>query len=143
METTEKLVLDADSFDSILAMLQSNDKENEEVAFSVINNCDKEKSLVYLLYLHRLSNEKAIEWEKRAPLAFEYLKTTGYTPDRETSYKDILDIIKASDIDEKSSEFSYSYFGKYLLDTIQKLGYDFVENIEVKIKVKNESTTNK
>lgn len=130
------LVLDATSFDNIAAMMNSQDKENLNVAFAVLENCNKKDSLVYLLLLKKDTKPKAEEWKTNAPETYKFLKNIGADPDKVITFKQGLNVLTAQKVPADDTQFYLKYFGNYIFESVKKMGYDFVEGVEVKLKVK-------
>jgi hypothetical protein len=52
------------------------------------------------------------------------------------TYKKILDLLTSRKVPTDDIEFYLSKFGEYLNSTLHSLGYDVIEAVEIKLKIK-------
>ena len=132
--------LNQETHESMLAMMNSTDKENMVVALNCIENVDFDKSLVYILLLKKFSNASAEDWKSNAPKVSAKLKALEVDVDKPINFKKILQIIVQRKVPKDDIQFYLDRFGGYLFTTIKDMGYNYVESIEIKLKTdKNES----
>lgn len=139
--TTHKL--GADTFDSILSMMNSPDKENVVVALQAVENVDFKENLAYLVMLKMKANVTADVWRTNAPECTKRLERIGIPADKPLSYKNVLETFVKYKVPEEALQFYYNNFGSYLLAELKKLGYDWVETVEIKLVLKNKDEPSK
>ena len=51
-------------------------------------------------------------------------------------------MLTAQKVSAEHTQFYLKYFGNYIFESVKKMGYDFVEGVEVKLKVKEGTDVN-
>ena len=135
-EKMEKLALNKENFDQILLMLNSSDKENVVMGLICIEELDVKTGLAYLLLIRKLANVTDELWKMHAPTKVTALKNMGINSGTVLTYKKILDLLTSRKVPTDDIEFYLSKFGEYLNSTLHSLGYDVIEAVEIKLKIK-------
>ena len=136
----DKLVLDTESYDTLLNMFNGDD-EDKIVAFECLNNVDQKKSLVYTLFLRKNANAQHSMWKANCQKVLDYHGSLGFEPTNNIiKHASILEIIKTQPNKEENLNFFLIDFSKFLKDGL-KIAFDFVDDLEFTlkfIKVKND-----
>lgn len=134
---TNKVTLGKDTFPNILGMLESPDPENRVVALSCIDNVDFNSNITYILILKKEGTKATThEWLEHAPNASKLLKGMGIELDKALTYKQILETIVKRKVPSEDIQFYLDSFGLKLFQSIKGLGYDFIDELEINIKLK-------
>ena len=98
----EKVVLNKESVKSVMDMYASKDKDNHLVANEIVNNCDTEKSLPWLVLIYAevgRNNDYWIENMPNALKAVEKLQVYGeYKPTVNNVLMTLLDLKPEADV---------------------------------------------
>ena len=136
----DKLVLDTESYDTLLNMLNGDD-EDKIVAFECLNNVDQKKSLIYTLFLRKHGNAQHSMWKANCKKVLDYHGSLGFEPTNNIiKHASILEIIKTQPNKEENLNFFLIDFSKFLKDGLKR-AFDFVDDLEFTlkfIKVKND-----
>lgn len=120
-----------------ISMLESPDKENHLVGLKVLENIDYKENLVVLLLCYKFGNPKEAGWIDDAPKAFKYMKGKVKLNKQHTfTYKDIFTAIVKTKAAVGQMDLFLDYFSLYLSEQCKVLGYDFIGEIEMKVKAK-------
>lgn len=125
-----------EKFDSVVKMLQSTDEENIVLALTLIEQLEFKENLVFILLAKKNAHCNNPMWEKNAPVTFRNLKAVTPNVSKVLTFKKILQILVAQKVDAEQMQFYLDVFAKYLKEQITAQGMDFVEDIEMKIKIK-------
>jgi hypothetical protein len=136
METKTKLALNRDTYNSVLDMLNSSDKENVVVGLSIIEETDRKKGMACILMLKKRAVATTESWKEHAPATCKWLKTLGADPDQVITFKGILEIISKKQTEPSQMQFFLEEFGVHILGQIRQMGYGFIDDLEIKIKIK-------
>ncbi len=71
-----------DTFQNILDMANSPDKENQVVALTLVDNLDYKKNLIYILVLKKQATITPELWKEHAPKTCKHMTTSGVESDR-------------------------------------------------------------
>jgi len=132
----ETIKLTAETHDNIVEMMNSVDLENRVVALSCIENVDFKDNLVYILLLKKQGGASTSEWTTNAPHTCKLLKSIGVNLDTTLTWKQYLEILIKQDTAPDKIQFYLDRFVKVIHKSITALGYDFIETLEVKVKLK-------
>src|SRR5687767_7707008 len=91
--TPDTLVLNAQTCDNILGMINSVDQENKVVALSCIDNVDFSENLTFILILKKEGQATSAEWTEHAPNTSKMLKSIGVNMDTTLTFKKVLEIL--------------------------------------------------
>jgi len=130
--------IDANAYDNVLKMINSVDTENRVVALTALDNVDFNKSLSYLLLFKKQGNASGAEWAEHAPKVTGMLKGIGINTDSVLTFKQILEIMVKRKVPVEDIQFYLNRFGDHLFNSIKNLGYNFIDTLEIKIKLKTE-----
>jgi hypothetical protein len=139
----EKIKVDEVTFNNVLAMLNSSDKENKVVALSCIEELDVKSGIVYLLLFKKLANVPSALWKEHAPKKLDYLKQLGFNAEQVITYKKILDLICEKQVPFTDIQF---FLDKFTLSIIEMIPEEYgkIEKIDINVKFKkNESKPSK
>jgi len=132
----ETIKLTAETHDNIVEMMNSIDLENRVVALNCIENVDFNENLVYILLLKKQGGASSSEWSTHAPNTSKLLKGIGINLDTSLTWKQYLEILIKRDTTPDKIQFYLDRFVAVIHKSITALGYDFIETLEVKVKLK-------
>lgn len=132
----EQITLNAETHDSILAMMDSPDTENRIVALNCIENVDFNKNLTYIMILKRQGKASEAEWKEHAPKASQMLQGLGIKLDAALTWKQVLELLVKRGVPPEDIQFYLDRFANQLFGSIKSLGYEFIDTLEIKLKVK-------
>ena len=129
----DKLVLDIESYDTLLNMFNGDD-EDKIVAFECLNNVDQKKSLVYTLFLRKNANAQYSMWKVNCQKVLDYHGSLGFEPTNNMiKHASILEVIKTQPNKEENLNFFLRDFSKFLKEGLEK-AFDFVYDLEFTLK---------
>jgi hypothetical protein len=134
----EQVVLSKDTHDNIMDMMKSVDTENRVVALNCLENVDFNKNVTYILLLRMQGEATQAEWSEHAPNASKMLRGLGINVDSSLTWKQILGVLIKRKVPAEDIQFYLDRFATHLSGSIRGLGYDFIDTIEIKVKVKTE-----
>lgn len=135
--TPETVTLKADTFDNVLAMLNSVDTENRVVGLSCIDNVDFNTNLVYIMLLKKQGDKATTaDWKEHAPKTTQMLTSMGVNMDNALTYKQILEILVKRNVPPEDIQFYLDKFVRTLHTSIKGLGYEFIDSLEINLKLK-------
>jgi len=135
----EKIKLTVETFDNILAMLSSPDKENVVMGLSCIEELDITTGITYLLLIKKLANVSSKMWKEYAPQKSEYLKNISFINEAPMSFQKILTLIQERKVPISDIEFFLNKFALYMTELIRN-DYLILDSIEIKLKLKLNDT---
>jgi hypothetical protein len=135
----KKEVINDDQFESLCNMLNSSDDQNVVLGLVTLENVDFTKSLTKILLLRKVCDVTPEYWKEHAPKTFKKLKSVSQ--DKPLTYKEILKIIVKEKQSEENIQFFLNQFSKHITNSIKDLGFDFIEETEITIKLKNNDKT--
>lgn len=140
MATTKekKETLSGENYTNVLGMLNSPDKENTVVGLNCIEAVDFKESLMYIMLLKKFSSASSEDWKTNAPKVTAELTKLGLDVDKPVTLKKILQTGLENKVPEVDINFYLKTFADYLTTTIKGLGYDYVEEIEIQLKSKED-----
>ena len=98
----EKVVLNRESVRSVMDMYASTDKDNHLVANEIINNCDIEKSLPWLVLIYAETTHTNDYWTENAPNAMKVIRELSvhgeYKPTINNVLMTLLDLKAEADV---------------------------------------------
>lgn len=131
----DKVKLDPESYETLLKMLNGSD-EDVVLALECLNNVQQKQSLIYTLFLRKNSKVPCKLWQNNCKKVLTYHGSLGIKSDSNIiTYNTILEIIKLQDNKEENLEFFLQVFASFLKKSFVPV-FDFVDDIELKIKVK-------
>jgi hypothetical protein len=135
--TPETVTLKAETFDNVLNMLNSVDPENRVVALSCIENVDFKTNLVYIMLLKKQGDKATTaEWKEHAPKVCQMLSSININLDNALTYKQILEILTKHKVSAEDIQFYLDKFARTLFTSIKGLGYEFIDSLEINLKLK-------
>ena len=137
---TDTVKLNAESFDAVLTMMNSSDKESVVMGLVCIEEMDTTTGLVFLLLMRKLANVTDELWRTHAPKKVTALANMGIASGTVLTYKKILDLLAERKVSTDDIEFYLTKFGAYLNETLHQLGYDIIEAVDIKLKIKLHDT---
>lgn len=132
------IIIDEDTYINLTKMLGSSE-EDKIVALTNINNLDQKANVIPILFLRKECTKTNLElWKEHANKSIKYQKTLGVDDSNNViKYKNILAAINKQKVKKESNiEFFCRRFEKFVKDNL--VGFDFIENVELKITVKDE-----
>jgi hypothetical protein len=136
---TKKEKVNDETIQNILKLLNSSDEENKIVGLTLINEnyCNK-YSWFYVLLLKRESLVSTTLWIKHCPKFIRYCSQKNIN-NASISFNDIWkEILNGKEYDEADINNFIKMFSNHV-NTSLKSVYDFIDDIEFKIKIKNSS----
>lgn len=132
----DTIKLNADTFDNVLTMMNSSDKESVIMGLACIEEMDTTTGLVFLLLMRKLANVTDGLWKTNAPKKTNLLRNMGIESGTVLTYKRILELLAERKVSIDDVEFYFSKFGMYLNEMLHQLGYNNVEAVDIKLKIK-------
>jgi len=138
----DKLVLDTESYDTLLNML-SGDDEDKIVAFECLNNVDQKKSLIYTLFLRKNGDALFSLWKDNCKKVLDYHASLGFEPGNNMiKYADVLEVIKVQDNKQENLDFFLKQFLDFVKTSLS-LSFDFLDDVEIVLKPKKKDEKQK
>jgi len=98
----KKVILTSEHVKSIMDMYASTDTSNHVVANEIINNCNVDKSKIFIILLYVESNKNNSYWEKEIPNVIKFIKSTNiyseYKPTINNVLSTLLDLNAETDV---------------------------------------------
>lgn len=127
-----------DRFENVLRMMESTDIENRSVALGILEQLDYSENLAFILLCKKHGAASAHEWEQQAPNLYKKLAAIpGMDMNRAITYKTALHHLKAMNAPVAQIQFFLDEFSRYLVRQLQSMGYDFIEDLEIRMKIKD------
>ena len=133
METLQEIKLD---YDTLSRMLMSSDKENTNLAISLLDTVDFKKNMVLILLLYKKSHQVPEYWKEHAPKLWGKMKRAGVSEDKPLTYKEILAMMQAKKVPQEQVAMFVQSVNDTLKNDLAQYGYDFIEKIEITLKHK-------
>jgi len=131
------MTITEEKLENLIKMMDST-VEDQVVALTIINNDVKDNPAAVLI-AYKFSKAKVSLWEENAPLALAFVqKVSNGSETLNLSFKDIFDAILKNKYSAENMELFLNKFSKFLTDQCLGFGYNFIESIDMKIKLKNE-----
>ena len=135
--------LNKEKVDNLLSMLASKDAENHTVALSVIDKIDFKKNLAAILLCYKLGRANKELWGQWAPQIFVSVEkiSSKHNPTSSNhgyTFKKLLEVLVKEKVDQSQINIFLNVFSDHLLEHIQSLGYNFIEEIDMTVKLKEE-----
>jgi hypothetical protein len=135
----EKERINNDAIQNILSLLNSDDEENKIVGLTVINEkyCNKNNWL-YVLLLKRNSLVSTELWIKHCPKFIKYCVKKNINK-ASISFNDLWkEVLDSKEYDEIDINNFIKMFSDHVNESLKSV-YNFIDDIEFKIKIKNSS----
>ena len=132
------IIIDEDTYINLTKMLGSSE-EDKILALTNINNLDQKANVIPILFLRKECTRTNLElWKEHAVKSIKYQKTLGVDDSNNViKYKNILAAINKQKVKKESNiEFFCRRFEVFVKANL--IGFDFIENVELKITVKDE-----
>lgn len=127
-----RLKITEEYYNSILKMIASPNKEDLVLSLQIIENMNYEDNFIYILFLYRACNEPQRKlWIDIAP------KSGNFCEDLKAKHTlNVIGLHKTliGKVTKEQEDFVNKEFGKTLRNTMRNYGYDFIEEINLKIK---------
>lgn len=136
-----KTVTEKHDYASLIKMLHSSDEENAVVALQCIDHMDFNDNMVTILMLYKKANIPYTFWKEHAPNTVKLLKTCGVSGERVLTYADIMSIMRAKKADAYQLQLFVEGINETIKNDLVEYGYDFIEEISVKVKYKIDDTS--
>ena len=138
-----KIIMTNEEYNSVLHMLQSEDQENVVIGLTTIDNLDFKSNLTKILMLKKLANIPFPMWEAHASKIYKKLTNLKLDPASTLTYKAVLNCLVTTKQPEEDIQFFLDNFSNHLFNSIKELGFDFIENTEITIKLKRNDKQNR
>lgn len=135
----EKVKLTTETFDSVMQMLKSSDKENVVLGLTCIEELDITTGLVYLLLIKKLANVTSELWKEYCPKKVAYMNSMTNTFNTVLTYKKILELLVERKVPTTDIQFFMDKFALYLMEGLRN-DYALIESIEINLKLKLHDT---
>jgi len=132
------IIIDEDTYINLTKMLGSSE-EDKILALTNINNLDQKANVIPILFLRKECTRTNLElWKEHANKSIKYQRTLGVDDSNNViKYKNILAAINKQKVKKESNiEFFCRRFEVFVKANL--IGFDFIENVELKITVKDE-----
>ena len=132
---TEKMT--RERFENVRRMLESPDAENQVLGLAILEEQNFEENMAFILLAKKYTHATNAMWEEHAPTIY---KSLGDIPDlnldKVFTFKVILKALTVMKAPYDQIQFYLSTFSAYLLEQLKSLGYDFIEDLDLNIKLK-------
>lgn len=126
-------------FENVRKMLESPDKENQILGLSILEEQDFKENMAFILLCKKYTHATNKMWEEHCPTMWKQLgEVKGLDLDKVFTFKAILQALTVMNAPYDQIQFYLSTFGAYLLEQLKSLGYDFIEDLDINIKLKPE-----
>lgn len=133
----QKLTMTRERFENIRKMIESPDKDNQVMGLSILEEQNFHENVAFILLAKKYSHAGNAEWEANAPTIFaEMKKISCIDVDKVFTFKMILEALTELKVSFDQTQFYLDTFSAYLTEQMIELGYDFIESIDLKIKLK-------
>jgi hypothetical protein len=127
-----------EKFNNVIRMLESSDEENRVLALTIIEQQDFVGNLAFILLCRKRGSADRKLWEEHSPTTWEKMsKIEGLDMNKAFTYKVILRALTEVKAPIPQIQFYMNEFSNHILGQLQNLGYEFIENIEFIVKVKD------
>ena len=140
---TDKVILTQEEYRNLLKMMTSDDTENHLLALSIIDNCNVIESKVIILLLKKMGKPTIDLWKEHASNVVKELKKTNLDIEKVITYQALLDHLLTTGSAEDQVTFFLKEFAEDLKNNIKSIGYNFIEDIEIELKLKDKDATTK
>lgn len=124
-------------FESVRRMLESPDKENQVLGLAILEEQDFQENMAFILLAKKYTHATNAMWEEHAPTLYQKLgEIQGLDLDKVFTFKVILKALTVMQAPYDQIQFYLSTFSAYLLEQLNSLGYDFIEDLDLNIKLK-------
>jgi hypothetical protein len=127
-----RLKIDEPYYNNLLEILNSNDIENQKIAFQIIENMDYEDNFVYILFLYRSCDmKKRMLWNDYAP------NSCAFCEDLKKKYSlNVPGLHKSmkGKISEDQKDFVQRQFSESLKKVLVNYGHDFIKSLKIEIE---------
>jgi len=128
-----------EKYQNIVKMLKSPDVANQMVALTIINELSFTENITQILLLKKHSTATNNQWVEHAPDIFTDLSNIkDLDTSKHLTYKQVLKALTTMKVSAEGFEFYMNDFSDYLLNQIQAMGYDYIEDIQITIKAKDD-----
>jgi hypothetical protein len=135
----EKLKMTKERFDNVRKMLESPDLENQVIGLSILEEQDFISNSAFILLCKKYSVASNQQWELHAPKLYAQMKSIpNLDVEKTLTFKSILEALTKIKAPYEQIQFYLMVFSAYLYEQLRNLGYDFIENLELNIKLKSE-----
>jgi hypothetical protein len=124
-----------EQFYNLIQMGSSINIEDRTLALMLVESVDLKEHLVYVLLFKKLCKIDDKLWIEHAPKTYRKLKSI-VDLQRTITYKTIFEMLGKYKVNIEQMQFFLEYFSKYLAEQCKSLGYDFIDELEIKIKTK-------
>ena len=122
-------------FYNLIDMGSSLNKEDQVLALCLIESIELKEHLVYVLLFRKLCKIEDAMWLEHCPTTYKKLKKV-VDLQKTVTYKTIFEVLGKAKVDIEQMQFFLDYFSKYLSEQCKSLGYDFIDQLEIRIKSK-------
>ena len=126
-------------FRSVKQMLLSEDVENNVMALIILDAQHFQENLAFILFAMKYSRNSREVWLENAPQICKKISLIdGFDFDTTLTFKKILEVLMFMKAPYEQIEFTLIVFGDHLKEQMVILGYDFIEDIDITIKLNKE-----
>ena len=136
METSQKIKIDADSFESVSKMLTSPSEEDVATALMALEQMDFKKGQMFFAILYRDSLDKIKLWETNAPNLLKNIKAIGM--DEICSYRSMWNKLKDTCSPDEKKVFA-NRFGIDAVGILADWGFkDMIKDFKITVTYKDD-----
>ncbi len=126
-----------EKYDNIIKMLKSPDESNQILGLTILNELSFSDNITKILLILKHSNTNIGLLQKHAPgLYVDLSDLKELDLKKHITYKHLLNTLIVNKVSAEQIEFYMNDFSKYLLNQIQAMGYDYIDDIHLSIKLK-------
>jgi hypothetical protein len=137
--SAEKMTMTRERFENVRKMLESPDPENQVIGLAILEEQDFRANSAFILLCKKYSVATNKQWETHTPRLYKQMKDIpDLDVEKVLTFKAILAALTKIKAPYEQIQFYLSTFSAYLHEQLKSLGYDFIEDLELNIKLKAE-----
>lgn len=136
--------MNIEKFKNTLAMLSSPDDEDKITALTIFEQISFKEHMAFILLAlkHSMGRTPLELWKEHCPKIMENVFALRSTLlDTPLTYKTVLKELTIHKADAAQMQFFLDEFSSHMLDQMRALGYTFIEEIKLEIKIKEDELT--
>jgi hypothetical protein len=128
----QRLSINEEYYYQLLPLIKSSSKEDYELAFQIIENMNYSENFIYMIFLYKETTKSMkAAWKEVAPKSYMYCEKLK--DQYSLNLVGIYNSVK-NEINDEDKLFVQNQFSKSLMNTLHNYGYDFIDDLQIKIK---------
>jgi hypothetical protein len=135
----EKVIIDKESCERLMGMLNSSDRDNRYIALKAINESNIKESMGYIMLLYKFSKAGVHSWNEEAPEAMKMFADMGLINDkvRVPTASALLETMIRINTPIETVKKYLEFHSEQLIETLSQWGYPMkYMNVEITLKEK-------